>query len=361
MTEPGYHTWVRQNDREKEQRLEAEVAKALEPAGAAWAQLLLDCYAADLQAGYDAFWAGPSWFLEELGPPLLNEAGARFEAELWIAQIAQGMRVNPQSVWADREAAPAVSPTFDLLHPVWGQWNTGYCDYRLLGSDQRAVTHLMNLAERDHRHYKLEIDARCLKAVFYKLLGRGTHTPDPKLFRAPEAPVPERNPKLSLWEDREYWAAKYPPEVIFPMNGDELISQRWTSMLMPLLAPEFVREKSLSRPRSTAYVLPSDGDWVWALVADTVAKLNESRPELALLWRTGKKNNHGVVIWQPPVGDWIEDYQASLLLHRAARGIEVHMTWLVRHFKRLIRFYEPLLIPFFATRGETLLPAAFKE
>jgi hypothetical protein len=35
--------------------------------------------------------------------------------------------------------------------------------------------------------------------------------------------------------------------------------------------------------------------------------------------------------------------------------------WLVRHFKRLIRFYEPLLIPFFATRGETLLPAALKE
>jgi hypothetical protein len=36
------------------------------------------------------------------------------------------------------------------------------------------------------------------------------------------------------------------------------------------------------------------------------------------------------------------------------------MRWL-HHCKRLIRFYEPLLIPFFATRGETLRPAAFKE
>jgi hypothetical protein len=122
-----------------------------------------------------------------------------------------------------------------------------------------------------------------------------------------------------------------------------------------------MRTKSLSLPRSTAYALPSDGDWVWAILADTVDRFNMGQPELALLWRTGRKNNHGVMIWQPPVGDWIERLHASFLLRQAVRGIEVNLMWFVRHFKRLIRFYEPLLIPFFATRGETLLPAAFQQ
>jgi len=139
------------------------------------------------------------------------------------------------------------------------------------------------------------------------------------------------------------------------------MSQRWTAMLMSLLAPEFIRNRSLSVSRSTAYVLPSDGDWVWAILADTVDRFNSRWPEFALLWRTGKKNNHGVIIWQPPVSDWIERFHASVLLSRAVRGIEVNLMWFVRHFKRLIRFYEPLLIPFFAARCETLLPAAFKE
>jgi hypothetical protein len=348
----------RQNDHEKARRLDVEAAEALAPAGAAWAHFLLDCYAADSRAGYGAFWAGPSWFLEELGPPLLNDAGRQFEAELWSAQIRQGS-AGVQSVWARQQAALADPPTCDLLHPVrWDPLGTA----PLPGSDQRALAHVMRLIEEQHRHYAYEIAARCRQAA-WELMARGVHTPAPQYFayRPEPAPVLERNPALSLWDDHNYWAAKYCPEVVLPFLGDELMSQRWTAMLMPLLAPEFVREKSLSRPRSTAYVLPSDGDWVWAFIADTVDRSNEGRPELALLWRTGKKNNHGVLIWQPPVGDWIEARQAWLELHKAARGIEVHMMWLVRHFKRLIRFYEPLLIPFFATRGETLLPAAFKE
>jgi hypothetical protein len=230
----------------------------------------------------------------------------------------------------------------------------------LLGADRRALGYVMRLIEDEHRHYMYEIRLRCQKAT-WELMARGVHTPAPYAHRREPAPALERNRALSPWDDHKYWGAKYRPEVVLPLNGDELISQRWTAMLMPLLAPEFTRDRSLSLPRSAAYVLPSDGDWVWALLADTVDRMNGRRPELALLWRTGKKSNHGVLIWQPPVGHWVEERQAPLELHKAARGIEVHMMWLVRHFKRLIRFYEPLLIPFFATRGETLLPAALKE
>jgi hypothetical protein len=358
MPSPSY----RQNDREKALRLDAEAAEALAPAGAAWARFLLDCYAADSQGGYDSFWAGPSWFLEELGPPLLNEAGQRFEADLWIAHIAKGWPVEPESVWAQRQAALGDSPTFDLLHPAWPRAKPGAASGPLDGSDQRVLAHVMRLFEQEHRHYRFEIHARCQKLAL-ELLARGVHTPEPRYgVRDLAVPlVPQRNPKLQLWNDNNYWFVKYAPEVVFGSEPQELMSQRWTAMLMSLLAPEFIRNRSLSLPRSTAYVLPSDGDWVWAILADTVDQFNSRWPELALLWRTGKKNNHGVIIWQPPVGDWIERLHASVLLSRAVRGIEVNLMWFVRHFKRLIRFYEPLLIPFFTARGETLLPAAFKE
>jgi len=71
MTSPSY----RQNDREKAMQLHVEAVEALAPAGAAWAQFLLDCYAADSQDGYDAIWAGPSWFLQELGAAAAERGG----------------------------------------------------------------------------------------------------------------------------------------------------------------------------------------------------------------------------------------------------------------------------------------------
>jgi hypothetical protein len=189
------------------------------------------------------------------------------------------------------------------------------------------------------------------------------HTPEPLRFRrdAALAPPPVRDPQLSLISDRNYWFEKYKPPLVFGSEPQELISRRWKSVLMPLLAPEFILDRSLSVPRSFAYILPAEGDWVWAILVDTVDRFNRDSPQLGLLRRTGKKQNKEVTLWQPPPGSWVEGSCASVLLTRAVRGIEVNLMWLVRHYKRLIRFYEPLLIPLLADRGETLLPAAFKE
>ena len=77
-------------------------------------------------------------------------------------------------------------------------------------------------------------------------------------------------------------------------------------------------------------------------------------PELVLLHKDPKTCNGD--IWRPPSGKWLKQGWTHYILKLSVRGIEVDLMWLVRHWRRVIRFYQPLLIDHFASRGETLLP-----
>lgn len=341
---------TRPSDRDTYLRFKCEIADALAHAGDAWARFLCDCCEADRREGYQAFWVGPLWFARELGEPFLNEAGRFFEATYWIEGI-RAMGVLEKIL--EQSGGPA--SICDLLHPIIESHKTVPGKITELSADHRALAYVQDLVKSADRHYQYEIELAAQQGT-YELLGLGTHTPVPQAFKLQDT-QPTRNPAVELMEDSVYWKGRYPAPIVFVSDAQELMSRRWYSTLIPLIAPEFELNKTLSTPQSVAYVLPSEGDWVWAILVDTTERFNFREPELGLLWRMGKRKNKGILMWQPPPGHWYKEGAAYSCLYRAVRGFEVNLIWLVRHYKRLIRFYQPYLIEYFATRGETLLPA----
>jgi hypothetical protein len=341
-------------------RFERELADLLASAGDAWAQFLCDCYHADKRESYGAFWVGPEWFLQELGEPFLNAGGRRFETMYWIEWM-RSAGVHEEDILQNVRLTSDEAVICNLLRPIIDSKLSHTAKTQLVSVDHRALAHVRDLAENHDRYYRYEIDSAARNAA-YELLPLGSHTPEALVFKWPDEENPRRtrNPSLDLFSDVEYWKGRYPSTISFASDAKELISRRWYSELMPLVAPEFVFDKSLSAPKSIAYVLPCEGDWAWAILVDSTDRFQRSEPELGLLWRSGGQKSKGLMLWQPLSGQWFRAGLTRFYLAQALRGIEVNLMWLVRHYKRLIRFYEPYLIEYLATRGETLLPA-FKE
>jgi hypothetical protein len=332
----------------------AGVSSALMPSADTWVEFIVGCHRSDRQGGYDAFWAAPEWFAKELGEPFLNDAGRRFEASLWTAQLCTG-QVHIKDILQRERESLRQGAINDLLNPVDFLYTPGSPEH-LIGIDARAMAHVARLLDREDRHFQHEIEAAC-KEASYRLLALGTHTPEPRGARFPEEARPPlvRSPTVDHFSDQNYWFSKYWSPVIFASEHQEITSRRWYSVLMPLIAPEFVLSKPLSAPGSSAYIVPSDGDWVWAILVNTVDRMSSHLPELVLLNKDLKARS-GSIVWRLPTGTWLQQGWTHYELTRSVRGIEVNLAWLVMHWKRVIRFYQPLLIDFFASRGETLPP-----
>jgi hypothetical protein len=250
-------------------------------AGGAWAGFLRDCCETDRREGYQGFWAGPLWFAQEIGAPILNDAGRLFEAARWI----EGMRATGVLEKEMLEQSGGAASICDLLFPIIKSYQSMPGKFTEIPVDHRALAYAHDLMKSADRHYEYEIELAAQQGA-YELLGLGTHTPVPQFFKV-QPSQPTRNPCVELMEDYVYWRNKYPVPIMFASDGRELMSRRWYTVLLPLLAPEFELNKTLSTPKCVAYVLPSEGDWIWAILVDTTERFNAHEPELGLLWRKG--------------------------------------------------------------------------
>jgi hypothetical protein len=335
-------------------RFGADISGALMPAAGAWVDFIVDCHRLDCLEGYEAFWAGPKWFAKELGEPFLNDAGRRFEASLWTAELC-GRPVYLNEVFQREHESLRHEAVNDLLNPVCFLQSLKLPD-QPIGIDVRTMPYVTRLLNGEDRHFMHEIAAASKEASYY-LLGLGKHTPEPlgAKFSEENRPPLVRSPSWDLYSDQKYWYSKYWNPVVFASDSQQFTSRRWYAFLIPLIAPEFVLNKALSAPGSSAFIVPSEGDWVWAIVASTVVRVYPDLPELVLLSKNVKSRG-GDMVWRLPIGTWLQQRRTPYELTQSVRGIEVNLAWLVMHWKRVIRFYQPLLIDFFASRGETLLP-----